>query len=71
MVFGKIVINILIVINDSYCNKCGDCIIIIEWYCCIVWGKLGEIMGDFCKKGKEVVVCGKFIYNFYEDKNGV
>jgi single-strand DNA-binding protein len=68
---GKTVTNISIATNDSYRNKRGDRITTTEWHRCIAWGKLGEIMGDLCKKGKEVAVRGKLTYNSYEDKNGV
>lgn len=68
---GKTLANVSIATNDSYRNKRGDRITTTEWHRCVAWGKLGEIMGDLCKKGKEVAVRGKLTYNSYEDKNGV
>ena len=68
---GKTVTNVSIATNDSYRNKRGDRITTTEWHRCVAWGRLAEIMGDICKKGKEVAVRGKLTYKYYEDKEGI
>ena len=68
---GKTVTNVSIATNDSYRNKRGDRITTTEWHRSVAWGRLAEIMGDICKKGKEVAVRGKLTYNYYEDKEGI
>lgn len=67
---GKTLANVSLATNDSYRNKEGERISTTEWHRCIAWGKLAEIMGNLCKKGKEVAVRGKLTYRSYQDKNG-
>ena len=68
---GNTLANISLATNDYYRNQNGDKITSTEWHRCIAWGKLAELMGSMCKKGKEVAIRGKLTYNSYEDKNGI
>ena len=68
---GNTLANISLATNDYYRNQNGDRITTTEWHRCVAWGKLAELMGSLCKKGKEVAVRGKLTYNNYEDKNGI
>ncbi|TXB63142.1 single-stranded DNA-binding protein [Phaeodactylibacter luteus] len=68
---GNTLANVSLATNDSYKNKQGDRVTTTEWHRCVAWGKLAEVMGNLCKKGKEVAVRGKLTYNTYQDKNGV
>ena len=43
---------------------------VTEWHNIVAWGKLGELCGQYCKKGDLVYVEGKIKNNVYED-NGV
>ncbi len=68
---GNTLANISLATNDYYRNQNGDKITTTEWHRCIAWGKLAELIGSICKKGKEVAIRGKLTYNSYEDKNGI
>ena len=68
---GNTLANISLATNDYYRNQNGDKITSTEWHRCIAWGKLAELMGSMCKKGKEVAIRGRLTYNNYEDKNGI
>ena len=68
---GNTLANISLATNDYYRNQNGDRITTTEWHRCVAWGKLAELMGSLCKKGKEVAIRGKLTYNNYEDKNGI
>ena len=57
--------------KETYRNNNGDKITDTQWHNCIAWGKTAEVMSEFLKKGKEVVVRGKLTYRNWEDKNGV
>jgi single-strand DNA-binding protein len=41
-----------------------------EWHRCVGFDKLGEIMGEYLKKGQRVYLSGKMHYGSY-DKDGV
>lgn len=68
---GNTLVNISLATNDYYRNQNGDKITTTEWHRCIAWGKVAELIGSMCKKGKEVAIRGKLTYNNYEDKDGI
>ena len=42
-----------------------------EWVRCTAFGKLGEIAGQYLKKGKQCYVAGKMVTRKWTDKDGV
>ncbi len=68
---GKMLANLRLATNEVYRNQKGDKVSTTEWHRCVAWGKLAELVGNYCKKGKEVAVRGKLTYESYEDKEGV
>lgn len=42
-----------------------------EWIRCEFFGKLAEIVGQYCKKGSSIYVQGRFNTREYTDKDGV
>lgn len=43
----------------------------VEWINVTAFGKLGEVCGQYLKKGSQVYVQGRFKTDKYTDKNGV
>ena len=43
---------------------------ITNWHRCEAWGKSGELINQYCKKGSEIVISGSVKYETYE-KDGV
>lgn len=37
---------------------------------CVVWGKTAEVVGNYCKKGKQVAVNGRIQVRSYDAKDG-
>ena len=37
---------------------------------CVVWGKTAEVVGNWCKKGKQVAVEGRIQVRSYDAKDG-
>lgn len=37
---------------------------------CVVWGKTAEVVGDWCKKGKQVGIEGRIQVRSYDAKDG-
>ncbi|MCO6477373.1 MAG: single-stranded DNA-binding protein [Phaeodactylibacter sp.] len=68
---GHTLASLSLATNDYYRNQNGDKITTTEWHRCVAWGKLAELIGSMCKKGKEVAIRGKLTYDSYEDKNGI
>jgi single-strand DNA-binding protein len=43
---------------------------IVEWHNVVVWGKAGEILGEYVRKGDQVGVIGSLRTEKWEDKEG-
>lgn len=57
--------------NETYINKNGDKVENTQWHRLVAWGKLAERLATQVKKGTEILVNGKLLYNSYEDQQGV
>lgn len=42
-----------------------------EWHRIVVWGKLGELCGEYLSKGRQAFVTGRLQTRSWEDRNGV
>ncbi len=42
-----------------------------DWFRVFAWGKLGEIVTKYLKKGAQVLVCGNLKTGRYKDKEGI
>ncbi len=38
---------------------------------CVGWGRVGTGIGEYCRKGQEVYLCGEIDVNSYVDNNGI
>ncbi|MBW1996398.1 MAG: single-stranded DNA-binding protein [Deltaproteobacteria bacterium] len=41
------------------------------WHRVVAFNKIGEAIGNYCKKGREILVEGRLQYGSYEDSNGI
>ncbi|WP_430895020.1 MULTISPECIES: single-stranded DNA-binding protein [unclassified Paraflavitalea] len=57
--------------NDQYVTKDGVKKEDTQWHSVNIWGKSAETAEKYLKKGAEIYVEGKLIYNTYVDKDGV
>ena len=57
--------------NETWKDKEGGKKEHTEWHKIVVWGKLGEICGEYLKKGRQVYVEGHIRSHTYEDKDQV
>lgn len=42
-----------------------------EWHRCVAWGKLAELIGQYCRKGSAVYFEGKLRTRKWQDKEGL
>lgn len=66
---GTSVASFSIANNRSYV-KGGEKSDQVSYFECIAWGKLGEIISQYCKKGKLIGVDGRLQQRSWEDKDG-
>jgi single-strand DNA-binding protein len=68
---GSAVTNFSIATNRSYTTNNGEKKEEVSYFDCIAWGKMGEILAEYCKKGKRIAVEGRLQQRRWEDKDGI
>jgi single-strand DNA-binding protein len=65
---GKKVTQFSVAISNRWKSKDGDSKEYTEWVNIEAWGRLGEVCGEYLKKGSLVFVEGRLKTDKYEDK---
>lgn len=68
---GDAVTTMSVCTSESWKDKTGAKQESKEWHRVVVWRKLAEIAGEYCRKGKRVYVEGKLSTRKWQDKDGV
>ncbi len=67
---GGAVANFTMATNDSWVDKSGQKQERTEWHRIVVWGKLGELCGQYLSKGRQAFVEGRLQTRDWTDKEG-
>lgn len=67
---GKTVTTITLATSESF-GRDADRKEKTEWHKVILWDKLGQIAGNYLKKGRQVYIEGRITYRDYMDKENV
>lgn len=67
---GTCVASFSLAVSESWKDKSGAKQERTEWVNCVAWRKLGEIIGQYLKKGSLVYVEGKMQSREYEANDG-
>lgn len=67
---GQAVANFRIATNESWTDKSGTKQERTEWHRIVVWGKIGELCGQYLKKGRQCFVEGRMQTREWTDKEG-
>lgn len=57
--------------NESYTDKNGNVNKRTYWHRCVLFGKRGETLAKYARKGSKLAIQGRLTYNEYTDKEGV
>ncbi len=68
---GEAVCKIGVACNEQWKDKAGNKQSSVEYFTVILWRKLGEIAGQYLKKGKLVYIEGKMKTREWEDTSKV
>lgn len=68
---GVGVLSMRVATTESYLDKDKQRQERTEWHTVVVWGKRGEGLATFLKKGHSVFVEGSIRQSSYEDKDGI
>ncbi|MCL2626095.1 MAG: single-stranded DNA-binding protein [Cystobacterineae bacterium] len=67
---GQAVANFRIATSEGWKDKDGQKQERTEWHRIVVWGKLGELCGEYLKKGRQVYLEGRLQTREWNDKEG-
>lgn len=67
---GGAVANFNVATNESWVDKAGQKQERTEWHRVVVWGKLGELCGQYLSKGRQAFLEGKLQTREWTDKEG-
>lgn len=70
MASGNAVCRFSLATNETWKGKAGNTQQHTEWHSIVAFGRLGEICGEFLKKGRECYIEGTIRKNNYEDRDG-
>ena len=69
---GSAICNMRVATSESWKDKdSGEKQERTEWHRVVLFGKLGEIAGEYLKKGRQVYIEGSLRTNKYTDKDGI
>lgn len=67
---GTAVASLSLATTEKFKNKSGEWEDRTEWHNVVLWGRLGEIAGEYLSKGKTVYVEGRLQTRKWQDKDG-
>jgi single-strand DNA-binding protein len=68
---GNAVANVTLATSESWKDKnTGETQEKTEWHRVVFFRRLGEIVGEYCKKGSKIYVEGRLQTRKWQDKNG-
>ena len=66
---GSSVCSFSVAVNRVYRDSAGNQQEDVSFIDCSAWGKLGEMIGQYAKKGSGILVSGRLDQRSWEDKN--
>jgi single-strand DNA-binding protein len=67
---GKAVASFSLATKEQWTGKDGEKTERTEWHKIVAWARLGEICGEYLRKGSQVYVEGRLQTRSWEDKEG-
>lgn len=67
---GQAVLNLRVATSESYLDKDRNRKERTDWHSVVVWGKRGEALSKFLKKGSSVFIEGSLRTSSYDDRDG-
>lgn len=68
---GSNVCSFSVAVNRTYKGADGENKEDVSYIDCVAWGKLGEVISNYAKKGSGVLVSGRLSQRSFEGKDGV
>jgi single-strand DNA-binding protein len=66
---GRSVTNFSLANNEVYMSA-GERKESVSFFNCVAWGKRGEAIAEYCKKGNRIAITGRLQQRSWEDQSG-
>jgi single-strand DNA-binding protein len=67
---GKTVVNVSLATTEYYKDQSGNKQEKTEWHRLVIWGKTGDIVANYSKKGSQIFAEGSLQTRDWQDKDG-
>lgn len=67
---GNKVLSISLATSRRYKDKAGEKQEKVEWHRLVIWNRLAEIVGEYCKKGSQLLIEGRLETRKWQDDKG-
>lgn len=67
---GKSVVNVSLATTEYFKDNMGQKKEKTEWHKVVLWGAVGDVVSNYCKKGSQVYVEGSLQTREWKDKDG-
>lgn len=67
---GTQVCSFSVAVNRSYKGSNGDMVDSVSYFDCSAWGRPGETIAQYLKKGSGILISGRLEQRSWEDKDG-
>ena len=68
---GQAVCNFTLATSETWNDKNGERVERTEWHRIVMYGRLAEIAGEYCKKGRSIYIEGRLKTRKWQDQSGV
>ena len=68
---GTAVTTVSLAVTEKYTDKQGVKQESTEWFRCVFWGKLADLVGQYTRKGSQLYIEGSVKTREYTDKEGI
>lgn len=68
---GNAVAKFSLACADDYKDKSGNKVEQTNWIRCVAFGRLAEIIGEYCRKGSKIYLSGKYTTRDWTDDQNV
>ena len=67
---GTSVVTATLATNEKYTDREGNKVDKAEFHRLVLWGRVGEILAQYCRKGSQIFIEGQIQTRKWEDKAG-
>jgi len=68
---GKAVANFSVAVNETFKNRNGEKEQRVEWFRCVTWQRIAEVVGEYVTRGRPILVEGRLQTRTWTDREEI